>query len=75
VTLSDSSSAAQALQLEIQQSMSGEERLLLAFELSMFARDLNRARIQGEHPDWLETQVTRELLRLAFFPAPLPNPQ
>ena len=55
--------------------MSGEERLLLAFELSMFARDLNRARIQGEHPDWLETQVTRELLRLAFFPAALPNPQ
>jgi hypothetical protein len=55
--------------------MSGEQRLLLAFEMSMLARDLSRERIRQEHPDWPETQVARELLRLAFFPAPLPDLQ
>jgi hypothetical protein len=53
--------------------MSGEERLLLAFEMSLFARELSRERIRREHPDWPETQIDRELLRLAFLPAPLPD--
>jgi hypothetical protein len=54
--------------------MSGEQRLLLAFEMSLFARELARAGIQQDHPEWSETQVARELLRLAFLPAPLPLP-
>jgi hypothetical protein len=53
--------------------MSGEQRLLLAFDMSMFARELNRERIRREHPNWPEAQVDRELLRLAFLPAPLPD--
>jgi hypothetical protein len=53
--------------------MTGEQRLLMAYEMSMFARELSKARIQGEHPDWSETQIGRELLRLAFLPAPLPE--
>ena len=52
--------------------MTGEQRLLLAFDMSMFARALMRAGIVQEHPDWTEAQVARELLRLAFLPAPLP---
>jgi hypothetical protein len=64
--------AAQALQLDIQRAMSGEQRLLLAYEMSLFARDLNRERIRHEHPEWQETRIARELLRLAFFPTPLP---
>jgi hypothetical protein len=63
---------AQAMQLEIQRSMSGEQRLLLAYEMSMFGRELNRARLRDEHPEWTEAQIARELLRLAFFPQPLP---
>jgi hypothetical protein len=55
--------------------MSGEQRLLLAFEMSLFARELNRERIHSEHPEWSEKQVARELLRMAFFPAPLPDLQ
>lgn len=55
--------------------MPGEQRLLLAFEMSMFARELNRERIRHEHPGWPEARITRELLRLAFFPAPLPDLQ
>jgi len=46
--------------------------MLLAFEMSLFARDLAKAGIRHEHPEWSEARVARELLRLAFFPAPLP---
>jgi hypothetical protein len=70
--MSDTTPAAQALQLKIQSSMSGEQRLLLAFEMSLFARELATEGIRQDHPEWTAWQVTRELLRLAFHPAPLP---
>jgi hypothetical protein len=38
----ETSPAAQAVQLEIRRAMSGEERILLAFEMSLFARELAR---------------------------------
>jgi hypothetical protein len=72
VATSDTSPAAETLQLQIQSAMSGERRLLLAFEMSLFARDLSKAGIRRDHPEWTEAQVARELLRLAFLPAPLP---
>jgi hypothetical protein len=72
VAISDTNPAAQALQLKIQSAMSGEQRMALAYEMSMFARELARAGIQRDYPDWTEAQVARELLRLAFLPAPLP---
>jgi hypothetical protein len=68
VRVTDTSPAAQAVQLRIQQSMSGEQRLLLAFEMSLFARELNRERIRREHPECLEARIVHELLRLAFLP-------
>ena len=72
VPLTDTSPTAHGVQLRIQRAMSEEERLLLAFEMSLFARDLARARIQQEHPEWTDAQLERELLRLAFLPEPLP---
>jgi Rv0078B-related antitoxin len=72
VAISDTSAAARAIQLEIHRSISGEQRLLLAFEMSLFARDLCRERIRHEHPEWTEAQIFRELIRLAFLPDPLP---
>jgi hypothetical protein len=60
------------MQLEIHRSMTGEQRLLLAFEMCEFGRELNRARLRQEHPEWTEQQIARELLRIAFFPHPLP---
>jgi Rv0078B-related antitoxin len=74
VALTDTTPAAQALQLKIQRSLGGEQRLLLALEMSLFARELGRANIRQQHPDWPEGRVVRELLRLAFLPAPLPLP-
>jgi hypothetical protein len=72
VPVTDTSAAARAVQLNIHRSMSGEQRLLLAYEMSMFAREMNRARLRREHPEWSEASIARELLRLAFLPAPLP---
>ena len=69
----DTSPEAQAVQFEIHRAMSGEQRILLAFEMSLFARELAREGIRREHPDWPEARVARELLRLAFFPEPLPS--
>jgi hypothetical protein len=73
VPVTDTSPVAQAVKLAIHRSMSGEQRLLLAYEMSMFGRELNRKRLQHEHPDWTEASIARELLRPAFFPAPLPS--
>jgi transcriptional regulator of nitric oxide reductase len=73
VPITDTSSSALAIQLQVQRSMSGEQRLLLAFEMSMFARELARERIRRENPGWTETQVARELIRLAFLPAAMPE--
>ena len=70
--ITDTSLAAQALQLDIQRAMSGEQRLLVAYEMSLFARELSRELMRHEHPEWPETPIARELLRLAFLPAPLP---
>jgi hypothetical protein len=41
--------------------------------MSLFARELSRARIKHEHPEWDEKQIMRELLRLAFVPMSLPD--
>jgi len=70
---SDTSSAAQAVQYGIWRKMTGEQRVDLAFEMSLFARDLARAGIQQEHPDWPDERVARELIRLSFLPNPLPS--
>jgi hypothetical protein len=72
VPIRDTTPEAQAVQDAIHRAMTGEERVLLAFEMSMFARELTRAGIQEQHPDWPEDRVARELVRLAFLPKPLP---
>ena len=73
MAIADTTASAQALQLEIQRSMTGEQRLLMAMEMSLFARELAKARIRGEHPEWSDTEITREFLRLAFLPCELPT--
>jgi len=72
VSISDTSPRAQAVQFQILRAMPGDKRLLMALEMSLFARELAKEGIRRDHPEWVETQVTRELLRLAFLPAPSP---
>jgi hypothetical protein len=57
VLITDTSSLAQAVQLKIQRAVTGEQRLLTAFEMSLFARELSKQRIRRGHPEWSETQV------------------
>ena len=72
----DTSKHVRALQEKILQAMSGEQRLFLAFEMSDLARDFASSGIRQQHPDWNETQVARELLRLVLLPSDLPpNPR
>jgi len=70
--ISDTTSEAAAIQLRIERAKTGEERLIEAFEMSLFMRELSAAGIRDAHPDWTEAQVRRELLRFAFLPDPLP---
>jgi hypothetical protein len=52
--------------------MTGEQRMKIAFKLTDFMRRASLSRIRAEHPEWTDWQVKRELLRIAFLPAPLP---
>jgi len=72
MAMTDTSPEARAKQDEIVRAMSGEQRMTLAYEMSMFARDLASEGIRRDHHEWAEEQIARELLRLAFLPAPLP---
>jgi hypothetical protein len=72
VPIIDTSPSAQVLQFQIQWAMPGEQRPLLALEMSLFARELANERIRQEYPEWSDAQVARELVRLAFLPAPVP---
>jgi Rv0078B-related antitoxin len=70
--LRDTSAEALTVQFEILREMTGEQRLLAALDMSLFARELSKTRIRREHPDWDERAVAREQLRLAFLPQALP---
>jgi hypothetical protein len=72
VAISDTTPEAARLQFEILRSMSGEQRVTLAYEMSMSIRSIMKEGIENDHPEWTDAQVRRELLRRAFFPAPLP---
>ena len=60
------------MQFEMYQRMTGEQRVALAFDMSIMGRELARAGIKHNHPEWTDRQVERELIRFAFLPAPLP---
>jgi len=72
MAISDTSPEIEAMQLQIRRAMTGEQRLRIALEMSLFTRELIKAGIRRDHPNWSERQVMIELFRLAFFPDPLP---
>ncbi|HWZ44101.1 MAG TPA: hypothetical protein VNW97_11525 [Candidatus Saccharimonadales bacterium] len=59
------------MQSRIHDAMTGEQRLLLALELSYLTRELAKTGIRNDHPNWTERQVTKEFLRsLPWHSAP-----
>lgn len=72
--MSDTSPEAAEIQANIYRKMTGEERLRLAVEMSVAARELTLARLRAQHPEWSDRELKRELLRYAFGSTPLPEP-
>lgn len=72
MAVSDTSPDIAAMQIKIRRSMTPEQRLRIAFEISDMSRAFRKAGIRRDHPDWTERQVMIELFRLAFLPEPLP---
>jgi len=72
--VTDTNPAAAALQTSILRGQSGSERLALAFEMSLVARELSLTRLRRQHPEWSELDLKRELLRYAFGSDPYPLP-
>jgi hypothetical protein len=72
MAISDTSPEIEAMQLAIRRSMTPEQRLRVALDISYFCRELRKAGIRRDHPEWSERQVMIELFRLAFLPQPLP---
>jgi hypothetical protein len=68
----DTSPEIEAMQLEIRRNMTPGQRFRIALEMSDLCRELRKAGIRKQHPDWTERQVMIELFRLAFLPEPLP---
>jgi hypothetical protein len=73
MAVSDTSPKIEAMQLAIRRSMTPEQRLLVALDISHCCRELRKAGIRRNHPDWSDRQVMIELFRLAFLPKPLPK--
>lgn len=71
--ISDTHPEVEAMQLERLRSMTGEQRLLMGIDISTLSRALMKAGVKKEHPDWSEPQIMREVMRLTFFPQPLPD--
>jgi Rv0078B-related antitoxin len=68
----DTSPEIEAMQIKIIRSMTVEQRLLLALDMSLTVRELMKAGIRNDHPEWSEEEVMREVHRQAFWPEPLP---
>jgi len=51
-------------QIKVLRTLSGQERLRVAQRLYWSARKLKAAGLRAHHPDWLETRVEAEVVRL-----------
>jgi hypothetical protein len=71
----DTSAAAAAVQAGALRRLRPERRLELSVEMSLLARALLHARVRTEHPDWSETAVNLQILRLASADVVLPPQQ
>jgi hypothetical protein len=57
----------------VQSFMTGEQKVLLSFEISEFDREIRKQKARKEHPEWSELEVMHEIIRQAFLPKPMPE--
>jgi hypothetical protein len=67
MAISDTSPEIEAMQARIHERMTGEQRLLMALEMSYFAHELAKQGLRDAHPEWPEERIRREFL-LSLFP-------
>jgi hypothetical protein len=63
----DTSPSTLSVQLRAQKALTGEERIILAFEMSMFARELAAAGIRDDHPAWSESEISPRTYQARVF--------
>ena len=73
MAISDTSPEIEAMQAQIHERMSGEQRLLMALEMSSFAHELARQGLRDANPDWSEDRIRREFLLSLFPPGSAPS--
>jgi Rv0078B-related antitoxin len=73
MAISDTTPEIKAMQSRIHESMTGEQRLLMALEMSYFAHELAKQGLRDAHPDWSEERVRREFLRSLCPPGTAPS--
>jgi hypothetical protein len=61
------------MQARIHERMTGEQRLLMALEMSYFAHELAKQGLRDAHPEWPEERVRREFLLSLFLPGKVPS--
>jgi hypothetical protein len=71
--ISDTSPEIEAMQSQIHERMSGEQRLLMALEMSFFAHELAKQGLRDTHPDWPEDRIRRHFLLSLFPPGAAPS--
>jgi hypothetical protein len=69
----DTSDRAWAIQAAILKSMSGEQRLELAFELSRTVRSLTAARLWQENPAMSHREFIRRFIHCVLPPQEIPR--
>jgi hypothetical protein len=57
----------------VQSFMTGEQKMLLSFEISEFDREIRKQRVRRDHPEWCELEVKHEIMRQAFRSEPVPE--
>jgi hypothetical protein len=62
----DTSARVAALQSEFHRRLNPGERLLMAMEMSEFARSLTRAGLRDRHPEYDEAQLDAEMLKVLY---------
>jgi hypothetical protein len=70
----DTGPEAQALQPQALRRLTGPQRVLMALETSLFARELARVQICRKRPEWTKRQTARELIWMSFLPGEPPSP-
>jgi len=68
------SETASAMQDAVHRRLSGSQRLAIAIDMSLIARELAIAGLKHRHPDWSEETIRKELLRQQFPRDKIPPP-